>query len=48
MPAPNSPNTLAARIARAANVQRRRLEAAANLLRAAGWTVTPPGEHDVR
>jgi len=42
MPAPKTPNTEAARITRAANVRRRKLEAAAALLREAGWTVIPP------
>lgn len=36
MPAPKTPNTEAARIARSANVRRRKLEAAAALLREAG------------
>lgn len=47
MPAPKNPNTLAARDKRAANVRRRKLEAAAELLRAAGAVVVLPGEAPV-
>ena len=39
MPAPKTPNTEAARITRAANVRRRKLEAAAALLREAGTII---------
>lgn len=42
MPVPNNPTTEKARAQRKVNAERRRLEAAAALLREAGWTVAPP------
>jgi hypothetical protein len=49
MAAPKKPNTEAARAAslavREAKTRQRKIDAAAALLREAGWTVTPPAEH---
>lgn len=42
MPAPKRPNTEAATKAAAARLRRIRIDAAAELLRQSGWTVTPP------
>jgi hypothetical protein len=44
MPAPKRPNTAAAVKAAAARAKQVRIDAAAELLRNEGWTVTPPAD----
>jgi len=44
MPAPKTPSTSAATVAAALAAKKRREAKAAEMLRAAGWTVTRPDE----